>query len=186
MKWVNLRGFMRTVHGCPQEWRLTRAVSDGPDQKLGRHLDGCTSCAKIYSDLKAIVKVAPALSPADPMTDDSRERIAAMLLAEASAGERSAPVVRRAKHLALVVALRNDAMFAAADGLPYAHGAEDAALDPRTPLYTRAAAEELVQARAEALERMRRTGAIVIDISPTQMTAAVVNRYLELKSRGAL
>ena len=90
------------------------------------------------------------------------------------------------KHLALVVALRNDAMFAAADGLPYAHGAEDVALDPRTPLYTRAAAEELVQARAEALERMRRTGAIVIDISPTQMTAAVVNRYLELKSRGAL
>jgi uncharacterized protein (DUF58 family) len=90
------------------------------------------------------------------------------------------------KHLALVVALRNDAMFAAADGLPYEHGAQDTTLDPRTPLYTRAAAEELVQARAEALERMRRTGAIVIDISPTQMTAAVVNRYLELKSRGAL
>ncbi len=90
------------------------------------------------------------------------------------------------KHLALIVALRNDAMFAAADGLPYAHDSEEGTPDPRTPLYTRAAAEELVQARAEALERMRRTGAIVLDISPAQMTAAVVNRYLELKSRGAL
>ncbi len=90
------------------------------------------------------------------------------------------------KHLALVVALRNDAMFAAADGQPYAVPTGEGAPDPDTPLYTRAAAEELVQARAEALERMRRTGAIVLDISPEQMTAAVVNRYLELKARGAL
>ena len=90
------------------------------------------------------------------------------------------------KHLALVVALRNDAMFAAADGQPYEHAGTEGTPDPRTPLYTRAAAEELVQARAEALERMRRTGAIVLDISPHQMTAAVVNRYLELKARGAL
>jgi len=122
MKWVNLRGFMRTVHGCPQEWRLTRAVSDGPDQKLGRHLDGCTSCAKIYSDLKAIVKVAPALSPADPMTDDSRERIAAMLLAEASAGERSAPVVRRARRLALGLAAVGVGAAAAIAGITVSRG----------------------------------------------------------------
>ena len=90
------------------------------------------------------------------------------------------------RHLALVVALRNDAMFAAADGLPYDAHDPGAPLDPRSALYTRAAAEELIQARAEALERMRRTGAIVIDISPTTMTAAVVNRYLALKSRGAI
>lgn len=90
------------------------------------------------------------------------------------------------RHLALIVALRNDAMFAAADGTPYASVNTEGTPDPRTPLYTRAAAEELVQARADALERMRRTGAIVLDISPAQMTAAVVNRYLELKARGAL
>ena len=53
-------------------------------------------------------------------------------------------------------------------------------------LYAHAAAEELIQEREEALERMRRAGAIVLDVSPQVMTASVVNRYLELKARGAL
>lgn len=89
------------------------------------------------------------------------------------------------RHLALVVALRNDEMFAAADG-DAPNPDDDGLADHRLPLYVRAAAEELVQARAEALERMRRAGAIVLDTSPRQMAAAVVNRYLELKARGAL
>lgn len=87
------------------------------------------------------------------------------------------------RHLALVVALRNDAVFAAADGTT---GSSDAPREPGLAPYERAAAEELVQARAEALERMRRAGAIVLDVSPRQMTAALVNQYLELKARGAL
>ena len=33
---------------------------------------------------------------------------------------------------------------------------------------------------------MRRAGVEVLDVSPTAMTAAVVNRYLEIKARGAL
>lgn len=82
-----------------------------------------------------------------------------------------------ARHLALVVALRNDDIFAAAQ--PGAEATTDA-------LYARAAAEELIQEREEALERMRRAGAVVIDVSPQVMTAGVVNRYLELKARGAL
>jgi hypothetical protein len=40
--------------------------------------------------------------------------------------------------------------------------------------------------REEALERMRRAGAVVLDVSPTTMTAGVINRYLELKGRGAI
>jgi uncharacterized protein (DUF58 family) len=82
-----------------------------------------------------------------------------------------------ARHLALVVALRNDDIFAAAQ--PGGAPTTDA-------LYARAAAEELIQEREEALERMRRAGAIVLDVSPQLMTAGVVNRYLELKARGAL
>ena len=82
-----------------------------------------------------------------------------------------------ARHLALVVALRNDAIFAVAT--------------PRTAgnvalLYESAAAEELILAREEALERMRRAGVIVLDVSPHVMTASVINRYLELKARGSL
>lgn len=82
-----------------------------------------------------------------------------------------------ARHLALVVALRNDDIFAAA---------QDAGGTDTDALYARAAAEELIQEREEALERMRRAGAIVLDVSPQAMTAGVINRYLELKSRGAL
>ena len=82
-----------------------------------------------------------------------------------------------ARHLAVVVALRNDALMAAAH--PAAGGTT-------LSLYETASAEELIAARAEALEVMRRAGVIVLDVSPHQMTAAVVNRYLELKSRGAL
>ncbi|HXD22770.1 MAG TPA: DUF58 domain-containing protein [Gemmatimonadaceae bacterium] len=82
-----------------------------------------------------------------------------------------------ARHLAVVVALRNDAIFAAA--LPRAVGGPDR-------LYESAAAEELIMAREAALQGMRRAGVSVLDVSPHAMTANVVNRYLELKSRGAL
>ena len=82
-----------------------------------------------------------------------------------------------ARHLAVVVALRNDAIFAAA--LPRAVGGASV-------LYESAAAEELILAREEALTRMRRAGVSVIDVSPQLMTASVINRYLEIKSRGAL
>jgi uncharacterized protein (DUF58 family) len=81
-----------------------------------------------------------------------------------------------ARHLVVVVALRNDALIAAA--MP-ASGSEEA-------LYQGAAAEELIAERAGALERMRAAGVTVLDVSPAAMTAAVVNRYLEIKARGTL
>jgi uncharacterized protein (DUF58 family) len=81
-----------------------------------------------------------------------------------------------ARHLVVVVALRNDALVAAATP----------ARRDESSLYEGAAAEELVVARSEALERMRASGVTTLDVSPSNMTAAVVNRYLEIKSRGAL
>lgn len=81
-----------------------------------------------------------------------------------------------ARHLVVIVAMRNDALIASAT--PEAHTA--------IGVYEGAAAEELIMSREEALERMRRAGATVLDVSPSGMTAAVVNRYLEIKARGAL
>jgi uncharacterized protein (DUF58 family) len=81
-----------------------------------------------------------------------------------------------ARHLVVVVALRNDALHRAA--IPTSR-AQDA-------LYESAAAEELIGARAEALGQMRAVGVTVLDVSPEEMAAAVVNRYLEIKARGAL
>ncbi|HYW32867.1 MAG TPA: DUF58 domain-containing protein [Gemmatimonas sp.] len=82
-----------------------------------------------------------------------------------------------ARHLVLVVALRNDALFEAAKPRDVTSPAA---------LYESSAAEEVIGARDEVLERMRRAGVIVLDVSPQTMTAGVVNRYLELKARGAL
>ena len=81
------------------------------------------------------------------------------------------------RHLVLVVALRNDPLVALA--IP------DAVMSSAR-LYEHASAAELLESREEALERMRRAGAIVLDVSPRVMTASVINRYLELKGRGAL
>jgi uncharacterized protein (DUF58 family) len=81
------------------------------------------------------------------------------------------------RHLALVVALRNEALVAAAR-LPETSSTR--------PIYTSAAAEELLAERATALQRMRDAGVVVLDVPPDAMAAAVVNQYLELKARGAL
>jgi uncharacterized protein (DUF58 family) len=102
-------------------------------------------------------------------TDVIDDRSSRSLIAHTARGART--------HLPLVVALRNEAVVAAA--LPATHTTTDS-------LYESVAAEELLSARDEALERMRRAGVSVVDVKPEAMTAAVVNRYLELKGRGAI
>ncbi|HSC32093.1 MAG TPA: DUF58 domain-containing protein [Gemmatimonadaceae bacterium] len=81
------------------------------------------------------------------------------------------------RHLLVVVALRNDRLIAAARP---ERGAST------SDLFEAAAAEELVTARETALARMRHAGVSVLDVSPRAMTAAVINRYLELKARASL
>ncbi|MCU0623248.1 MAG: DUF58 domain-containing protein [Gemmatimonadaceae bacterium] len=82
-----------------------------------------------------------------------------------------------ARHLPIVVALRNDAMLAAARP---ALGSRAAAL------HEAAAAEELLEGREMALAQMRAQGVVVLDVSPSQMTPGVINAYLAIKARGAL
>jgi uncharacterized protein (DUF58 family) len=80
------------------------------------------------------------------------------------------------RHAVVVVAIQNDALLAAAR--PATTGS--------LALFRSAAAEELVRERDEALARMRQAGITVLDVAPSRMAAAVVNRYLEIKSRGLL
>ncbi len=80
------------------------------------------------------------------------------------------------RHLFVVVAIQNEALIAAARP----------SVDGATALYQSAAAEELVREREEALARMRSAGLVVLDVAPSRMAAAVVNRYLEIKARGQL
>jgi uncharacterized protein (DUF58 family) len=102
-------------------------------------------------------------------TDVIDPRASQSLIAHTTRGAR--------RNLPVVVALRNEALVSAAA----AGGGRST-----TAVYERAAAEELLSARDEALERMRQAGVSVIDVRPQAMTAAVVNRYLELKGRGVV
>ena len=52
--------------------------------------------------------------------------------------------------------------------------------------FRKAAAEELLHAREEALAHMRRAGVLVIDVTPERAAQAVVSKYLDLKRRGTL
>ncbi len=82
----------------------------------------------------------------------------------------------RPRHLPLIVTLRNPELDGTAATRPETVG--DA--------YRKAAAEELLTARADALTEMRRAGVLVLDVSPERASPAVVERYLELKRRGRL
>src|SRR5437016_1088878 len=82
----------------------------------------------------------------------------------------------RPRHLPLAVTLRNPEVNAVA------------VLRPNTTrdAFRKAAAEELLRAREEALGRMRRVGVLVLDVPPERAASAVVAKYLELKRRGRL
>ncbi len=82
----------------------------------------------------------------------------------------------RRRHLSLVVAMDDPDVHALAATPP-----EDA-----KSLYTAVAAAELLDERRALIRRLLAEGAHVVDRRPEEITAAVVDRYLELKQRGAL
>jgi uncharacterized protein (DUF58 family) len=82
----------------------------------------------------------------------------------------------RKRHLVLVASLRETAV-AALLAKPAADF--EAAL-------TVAAARHYFNARSRALDRLKRLGALVLDVEPAGLPVALVNRYLEIKRSGAL
>lgn len=82
----------------------------------------------------------------------------------------------RPRHLPLAVTLRNPELDFVATARP--SDVRDA--------FRRAAAEELLRAREEALGHLRRAGVLVLDVPPARAAQSVVREYLELKRRGRL
>ena len=82
----------------------------------------------------------------------------------------------RPRHLPLAVTLQNPELNQVATLRPAT--ASDA--------FRKAAAEELLRARDEALGHMRRSGVLVLDVPPARAAEGVVAQYLELKRRGRL
>jgi uncharacterized protein (DUF58 family) len=99
--------------------------------------------------------------PADPESADE-------LLAAAS--------VLRRRHLPLPVSLRDPAVAAMAEAVP----ADSEALCRRL------AAREVEEERTQRMRAQRERGLQALDALPGELSVSLVNRYLELKGRGAL
>jgi uncharacterized protein (DUF58 family) len=82
----------------------------------------------------------------------------------------------RPRHLPLAVTLRDPSLERVAHAPAGSVGAA----------FERAAAEELLHARDEALAEIRRHGILVLDVPPAGAAEAVVERYEQLKRRGLL
>jgi uncharacterized protein (DUF58 family) len=81
------------------------------------------------------------------------------------------------RHLPLGVLLRDQHLFAAADS-PYARS--------EAMLFKAAAAAEILTWRHQVLTDLEHKGVLMIDTFPQDMTAPLVNRYLEIKARRLL
>ena len=79
-------------------------------------------------------------------------------------------------HLPLAIAIQNPALERAA--VRAAPTSADA--------YHRAAAEEMVQARATTLQVMRQSGILVVDTPPGDTLVRTLDKYVEIKERGLL
>ena len=80
------------------------------------------------------------------------------------------------RHLVLVVAMEDPALVAA----------RDAPIDRSARAYEWAAAEELLAARRQSFEALRRGGVLGLDVPAGNLSPALVERYLELKERALL
>jgi hypothetical protein len=76
-----VRRFLRTGRLCPAGWKLTRAVCEDLDPRMGWHLSGCADCEREYVSLLSLTARLSMLSSRGTMTDASRARVAALLLA---------------------------------------------------------------------------------------------------------
>lgn len=80
------------------------------------------------------------------------------------------------RHLPLGILLRDHRLFEAAD-----------APDPRGPaLYRAAAAAHILTWRHQVITDLQHAGVLCLDVFPEDMTAPLVNKYLELKARHLL
>ncbi len=82
----------------------------------------------------------------------------------------------RPPHLPLVVTISDPALKALSERIP----------DNQAAAYERIVAQRLLDDRRAALQRLEMQGVLTLDVPASQLSAAIINRYLEIKARGML
>ncbi len=80
------------------------------------------------------------------------------------------------KHLPLVVAMSDNELLEVADGYPATE----------SDLYRQAVAAEMLNRREQLLAKLRAAGVLVVDTAPDRISGALLDRYLEIKTRNLL
>ncbi|MBI5250890.1 MAG: hypothetical protein HY912_15490 [Desulfomonile tiedjei] len=80
------------------------------------------------------------------------------------------------RHLPLVVAMSDTEVIRIAESVP----------EEKSDLYRKAVASEMLVRRERLLARLRTAGILVLDTPPDKISTAVLDRYLEIKTRNAL
>ena len=88
----------------------------------------------------------------------------------------TAAATLRRHHSAMCVAISNRDVAELAGQVPQS----------MNDLYEKAMAQKMLSQRAAVFENLRRQGVGILDVDASQLTIATVNRYLELKARGAI
>lgn len=96
------------------------------------------------------------------------------------------------RHLPLGVLLRDHDLFALADsGIAREAGPanelfDEAGFAAGTAIYAPAAAASMLNWRERVLGELRRRGVLTLDVAPEELTAPLINKYLEVKARHLL
>lgn len=69
---------------------------------------------------------------------------------------------------------------------PQIGAAAEAGVESSRVLYEKAVASELLWQRYSAVQELQRSGVMVLDVAPSRLSGAVVNKYLEVKLKGRL
>jgi uncharacterized protein (DUF58 family) len=83
--------------------------------------------------------------------------------------------IHRGRHLTLAVLLRDPALFGPLDQLPHLPSGS-------LPWYVAAAAADVATWRHEVIGKLRHAGHLVLDVSPSELSAELVSHYLAIKA----
>jgi uncharacterized protein (DUF58 family) len=162
------------------------AFADGPVAELpavsGRKSMG--RVASFLSGLEAVEAESNYEAALERLIRGQRKRSLVVLVTDVSDASYAEPFRRafaliRRRHLPLLVFLRDTIVQARAEEEPFRG-------EGSVREYSRVAARQMLADRARTLSYLRASGIMVLDLLPGELTGALTDRYLDLKTRGAL